>query len=766
MKSKLSLLFFIFSNFCIYAQENTISGYVVNCQSNERLIGALLYTKDSKVIAETNEYGYFNVLMPTSYDSLHISYLGFKKKAILISQINEEICLNENLQMDEVIIKGKHEMNALVAQNKLNLQLLTAVPSLGSETDILKNITILPGVTTGIEGSSDYFVRGGSSDQNLIMLDGVPVFNINHLGGYFSQVNADVINSAQFYKGNMPANYGGRLSSLLDISIKSGNQDSLKGKFGLGLITSKLYLEGPTFIKNSSFLLASRASYLGIVNLFRNINKKDRFNYWLYDINAKFHMDIGKGKLDFSFFKGQDIGMSKSLEEKKSEQTYYYSLTEFLTMWGNDVLSIKYGKPISSNLFLTALVGYSKYKNSNIESSYVKEIQIDTSIRNSLFENKSNVHSWNYQLYFDVGAFRNHLIKTGVQGAFYKGNIKTITRSSNLVNDHAYTFHELGTFINDKFQYKNFGINVGLRISHYISEGKYSGILEPRLETSLSFQKFRVFGGYHRNSQFHQLIQIDEDGFRKNYWVRTPKNNPPSISNQVYLGVKSNFNNGFMIHMEAFYKTYSHLIQFFQKNEEKLNLSEWEKNVHTNGTGKSKGIELQMSYSTQKTDVSLNYTLSNSTRTFANINGGKEFTYTYDKTHDVNIILNQQVNRNLSIFCSWVFQTGNALTLPTGRIVLPDGYSDLLFENYNNARMPNYHKLDVGLQYKKKTKYGNTRLWTFSIYNVYNRKNPNFLRIGSKVILDENQQFLYHIYKPELISYFGILPSLSYSYEF
>jgi len=770
MKKIFFITIYIICALNLFSQKVQLSGYVSDYNTGEKLIGALVFVNNN--VVSTNNFGFYTI-ESSATDSIKIrcSFIGYVSESITIANnfnntINFE--LKSGIELQEVIINSQKTRLKEAEMGSINLSIsqIRLLPTLGAESDILKAIQILPGVEGGTEGSSGIYVRGGSIDQNLILLDDVSLYYVNHLGGFISTFNSDAISNVKLIKGSYSARYGGRLSSVVDIRMKDGNQKKITGTYSIGTATSKFLLEGPIKKDKSSFLISARGFLWGFLygGLSRLIMKNSQITYNFYDFNAKYSTKIDdKNRLYLSFYTGGDQFIPRVLDV-----TFGESIT-FPIKWGNFLTALRWNKIYNSKIFSNTTFSYTRYGYSNSfkYSDLTKKTKAEQSFNSAI-----NDLTLKYDLQYNVT--NNYNIKTGFEEVvhfFTPGNLKTYEKindtvyADTLVGNPNITTNEINFYVENQLDFFNFiNLNLGLRFSNYFSKKMYYN-LEPHLLASIIFNENNSIKlSYVNNHQYVHLLTSNTVGMPVDIWVPSTENVKPEFANQYSLGyyyAAENYN----ISIETYYKKMNNLVSLSEGITAFGVSKDWEKKIETDGIGTSYGFELLIEKNIGKVTGLIAYTYANSTRQFKNINNGKPFPYKYDRRHSVNAFFSFQINENIDFSLNWTFGTGYPYTLALGKYtffgvkyngqILPGNI--LLYSDINQYRMANFHHLDIAYNISKKVKRG-IRTWTISIYNIYNRANPFYYFIRKD---DSNGDW--HLYQQSL---FPIIPTISYSLKF
>ena len=802
-----------------FSQDNiTISGYIEEAESGEKLIGTTIYDLKSGKGTVTNDYGFYSLTLPKDSVKIRISYIGYitqiyedypgndiKKNFSLSDQMLKEV---EILSSKDELVHQKSEMSTV----DLSMDKVRALPALLGENDIMKTIQLLPGVQTGSEGTSGLYVRGGGPDQNLILLDGVPVYNASHLFGFFSVFNSDAINSTKLVKGGFPARYGGRLSSVIDIKMKEGNSKKFHGQGSIGLIASKLSLEGPIIKDKTSFILSARRTYIDILarpiiaanqrnqasKSGGNANSSTTGGYYFYDFNGKINHKINdKHRLYLSNYIGRDKASLMTSDNYSLDSTNGSDSSESQLNWGNIISSLRWNYMFSNKVFINTTVRYSKYDfliafgNSSSESTLNPNNTTTINNQNFSYAYLSNIEDWSAKVDVDWMPNPDHLVKFGIGDIYHTFtpgvNQFQFSQTGNSALDTTFGAqkhyaHEVAGYLEDDWTVNDkLKGNGGIHYStFFVGDMQYSS-LQPRLSFRyLIDQKSSFKMGYAKMGQFLHLLTNSGIGLPTDLWVPATEKIKPQFSDQIAAGYARTFKDKFEVSLEGYYKTMDNLIEYKDGASFFDSETDWQDKVHV-GRGWSYGGELLVEKKIGKTTGWIGYTLSWTNRQFDSINFGNSYPYRYDRRHDIGIAVTHEFNDRINIGVVWVYGTGNAVTL--GQESYSSFNSSLVndisnfnlnpssfnfgqdnvnvstvnhIESRNNYRMPNYHRLDVSINMKKEKKWGE-RTWSFGLYNAYSRQNPFYLEFTR----NENGD-------PQLsqFSLFPLIPSFTYSFKF
>ena len=780
----LALIFLFFCSLAFSQRNVTLSGYVSDLESDESLIGVSVLLPELNTGTITNEYGFFSLTLPAGVYTVQIRYLGFETLTRELS-LNEDV--NENFELtpqaevlDEVIVEENIELlnvrNPQMSVNKLAINTIKKIPAVLGEVDVIKSITLLPGVTNAGEGASGFNVRGGAADQNLILLDEAILFNSSHLFGFFSVFNPDAIKDIQLYKGGIPASYGGRASSVLNIYQKEGNRKKFESEGGIGLISSRLLLEGPLKKEKSSFLIGGRSSY---AHLFLPlIESVDNNKAYFYDLNTKLSYTLNdRNTVYLSGYFGRDVFDIDNL---------------FDLAYGNSVANFRWNHLFSNKLFSNLSLIYSDY---------------DYTLDFGLAEFDWNLGITNFNFKYDFKHYLNDKTKLeyGLNGIYYKfdpGFIQPTAESSpvqarKLENKFAF---ENAVYAGVSYQLSSkINLQAGLRLSNFLrlgqkmntyandnpllyiessqiyEEAQPTGSVtyskgeviksftypEPRFSMAYqldSNQSFKL--SYNRMAQYLHLISNTNSPTPIDVWAPSGKYIDPQLLDQVAVGYFKIFdNNRYNLEVEAFYKTIQNRLDYI--NGAELIANDAIEQILLTGQARAGGLEVLFRKNEGKLTGWIAYTLSRSeqqtpgrTPSEVGINYGNWYATPYDKTHDISITTNYDLNKRWNLNANFIYQTGQPITYPNAQYQF-SGFSIPNFESRNSSRLPAYHRLDVSAVYSPKKRSGE---WVFGIYNFYNRKNAASIRFQENLETGRNEALR--------LTIFGIIPSVTYNFKF
>lgn len=774
MKKLTCVLLFYCVLFNNLAFSQNISGYITDYNSSEPLINANVFSSNIKYTTSSNEFGFFSLKLPDGASTqLIFSYLGYKSDTIEVTNLQEsvlQIRLIANLDLPTIEVKATNQINTFTSEiTPLSVEQLKAVPALLGETDIIRALSLTPGVSIGAEGTTGLFVRGGTPDQNLILLDGATVYNASHLFGFLSVFNPDAVKNVRLLKAGFLPEYGGRLSSILDVNMKEGNRQRTEKSFSIGLLSSRFMWEGPIKKERSSFMLSARTSYLSLLTvpvkiMFNNGNRNYHDGYWLYDLNGKINFKLtDKDQLFASFYGGQDFYENLIRDEGK---LYNRSLH-----WGNQTGSLRYIRQINSNLFAKFQLSYNRYNYQ--QENQIGDISDNESVVSELaIINSSGIQDVSLKSDFSWTAGLRQHWNAGIELAqhrFTPGLLETefgadILREVQLEIQP----QEAATYINNRIQWNdNWRTSIGLRYVFYNTEEKLYQFLEPRLSVQFLPQKKQQWSySFSKMTQPIHLLTSNSIGLPNDIWYPSTGNLPPQISYQNSLSYKQQIPSWqTTLTLSTYYKILQQQVDY----REGINLAtaneDWQNLLETDGIGRAYGGEVFLQKEVGRWNGWLSYTLSWNDRQFATINQGRWYPHRYDRRHDLSVVANYQLTKQWQVAANFVYSTGNAVTLPTAHLQNDVGIIIPIYTSRNNERLPAYHRLDLSFTRTRINKKGRETQLNFSIYNAYARKNANY--IYRRTSFERNSEGL-RLLGQQKISYgyrslFSVIPSVSYS---
>jgi outer membrane cobalamin receptor len=792
----------------IAAQQFTISGTITDAKTGEPLLSANVYNSKTLSGTASNVYGFYSLTQPAGTIPLTISFIGyeaFKSNLILSHDTLLNIALKPVIELDEVVISGQSPMQNMLSTDmgsiKLSPQKAEVLPALLGETDIIKTFQLMPGTQGGTEGTSGFYVRGGGPDQNLILLDGVPVYNVNHLFGFMSVFNSDAIRNVTLIKGGFPARYGGRLSSVLDIRMKEGNNKEFKGSASVGLISSKLTMEGPIVKDKTSFMVSGRRSYIDLLsypfqmmnNDQNDENEKLWFGYYLQDFNIKVnHIFNYKHRIYFSLYTGKDkFFINDKYHDNNEDGPYYYKYeNKGKLQWGNTTGALRWNYIISNRLFSNLTTTVSNYKLSISEKNKEEEGSDNYQPRNSeyYYEYYSQIKDFALKTDFDFVPNPSHHIRFGAQNTihyFSPGITVNRDRYSSDVTPVDTTYgnknlraNEFLFYAEDEIVVTRFlKINTGVHYSNFNIQGTTYQSIEPRISARvLLSDKLSAKASYVEMRQYLHLLANSSMGLPTDLWVPATQRISPQDSKQLSVGLFYSPGQVYEYTAEAYYKKMNHIIDYAEGSSFfELNQGNWE-DLITKGEGESYGIELMARKHKGKLSGWIGYTLSWAHRKFEDVNFGKTFPFKYDARHDLSVVTITKLSEKIDIGVTWVYRTGYPFTMEDEAYPSlldyfrephssgnTEGESKLIehFEHRNNYRMPDYHRLDVGINFHKQKKKV-YRTWSYGLYNAYARNNPFMIYSTNKWDDDTNETDT----RLKRLSIFNLIPYVRWSIKF
>lgn len=755
-----------------HAQENyTVNGIVTDSLSGESLIGVTVkFSSSTQIGTSTNAYGFFSYKLSPGEYSMTVSYVGYRtfvRTVRIDSDKRIDLELVPENSIEEIVVTAeKRNDNVISAQMgvaKVNLSEIRNVPVIFGERDVLKTLQLLPGIKSAGEGNSGFYVRGGSTDQNLILLDEAPVYNASHLLGFFSTFNSDAIKDVSVFKGGMPAQYGGRLSSVLDIRMNDGNKKEYTAEGGIGLISSRLKLEGPIVRDKSSFMISGRRTYAdAFLALAKDTSIRNNTLYF-YDLNAKANYQIDEKNTVFlsGYFGRDELGLN---------QTFGFE-------WGNATATLRWNHLYSNRLFSNTSLIYSNY-------NYV----IENFIEENNFRVSSSIRDLNLKQDFQLSLNNSHNLRFGLDLVNHRiapGSITSDTRSS--VNEETIEQRkgsEVSAYLSDEWAVNDkFNIVYGLRISSfflrgpgifnlYDAEGQIYSTreyrrgelvksyyrVEPRLTASyLLTETSSIKMSFTRNSQNLHLMSNSTASSPTDLYIMSSNNVKPEVADQIAGGFFRNFNDDkYEFSTEVYYKTMSNQIEYRSGTDLRGN-----KNVESDllyGVGRAYGIELFIKKRFGKLNGWVGYTLSKSERRFNDLDGGVWFNAKQDRTHDLSLVGIYKAGPRWTFSSTFVYNTGNAVTFPAGKYQI-NTQTYFYYSARNADRMPDYHRLDVAATLEARPGKKLQSSWSMGFYNIYGRKNAYTINFQD----DPDDKTKTQAVKTTL---FGIIPSITWNFKF
>ena len=796
------LCYILFFPLFLVSQNHTLSGYVKDAKTGEALIGVSIFVEKESKGVSTNVYGYYSISLDAGQYGVKYSYVGYSSivKTVQFSEpirLNIELSETEDL-LDEVVVYAKQSdentKGTQMGKIELSMDKIKTIPAFMGEVDILKTIQFLPGVSSGGEGNTGFYVRGGGPDQNLILLDEATVYNASHLFGFFSVFNADAIKNVSLTKGGMPANYGGRLSSVLDITMKDGNYKSFQGDGGIGLIASRLTLQGPIKEDTASYIISGRRTYIDVLAepFIPESSPSKGSGYYFFDLTAKVNWRLSdKDRLYLSSYFGRDIF---SFQNKDLD-------FNFKVPWGNATASLRWNHLFSDKLFVNTTGVFTDYNFAFEGGSNGFNFRLGSGIRD-------------FNLKQDYTYYHNslHNIKFGWNYTFHRFIPSSLSASSgdvefNTIDEIKIFGNEYAIYFQDEWDVnENLKINLGFRLSAYQHVGPFTRYYKNpntgATDSTTSYSNFEAiktyFGpeprisaryllpdnssfkfGFAHNYQYIHLASISSVSLPTDLWFPSTENVKPQIGTQYSIGYFKNFfKNNYEASVEVYYKDLNNLIEYKENSFPEDNLNNNVDNQLTFGNGYSYGAEFFIKKRTGDFNGWIGYTYSKTMRKFDAIDNGEWFPAKYDRRNDLSLVGQFQINKRVNIGAVFVYATGNSISLPERRwFSLEENRIITVWSKRNQYRLNPYHRLDISLTinskpFKKKVNIETNKVekvnkkvtssWNFSVYNAYNRANPYFIFFDfSGDPLQGTAEF-----GASQVSLFPILPSVTWNFKF
>ncbi len=768
----------------------TVSGYITDGVSGETLIGAGVLvesTSGTPVGAVTNVFGFYTLTIPAAEVSLQFSYVGYESQALTVDLSHGDVSLNIVLMpssLQEAVVVAQKDagvQSTYLGAVEIPIGQVQHTPVLFGEADVLKAIQLMPGVQGGGEGSTGLFVRGGGPDENLILLDGVPIYNVDHMLGILSVFQTEAVKKVTLYKGSFPARYGGRVSSIVDIRTNDGNMKEWHGSLGIGALTDKLHLEGPVISDKLSMSFSARGLhsllYDPIIRLALRNSDTEYINYYFYDLNGKITWRLSdKDRFILGGYSGRDNG-GVTMKESYSD---VFSRTKMGIAWGNDVASLRWNHVFSSRLFANTTVAFNRYRMlMNVEArekgdDYTYKFDIDYI---------SGIRDWSGRIDFDFVPGPRHLVKFGTEYIYHTFMPQTLSaitldsRDSSEDMDQTYQFgsphgyygHDISLYAEDDISVSdNLTVNPGVYVSLFVTDSKPYFNIQPRLSAKYRLDNGIAFKtGYARMAQYVHLLSSSSISLPLDLWVPITRNIKPVTSDQVSAGVYYDGIQGWEFSVEGYYKAINNLLEYKDGTVTIGSSTGWENKV-VMGQGRAIGLEFLAQKNSGRLTGWLAYTLAKSDRIFpdGSINNGKRFPYKYDRRHNLNVNVTFKLRKWLDVNAAWSFASGGTTTVPMRRTTVSDPETGQqtsadYVEARNNFRLPSSHRLNLGMDFHA------GRRWdlNLSIYNVYNHMNPNFTFVSNQKVRTANGTYENKLVM-EQITILPFFPSFSATYTF
>ena len=769
-------------NLLSISSQTTLSGRVRNAASGEYILGANVIVEDNLLGVSTNLYGFYSLSLPEGENTIKYSFIGFESLILKVNMMESSV-KDVNLIPKTVEIKGadiigergENTNSTELGSTVVSIETIKSLPALFGEVDVLKVIQLLPGIQSSGEGNTGFYVRGGGPDQNLILLDNAAVYNASHLFGFFSVFNADAISNVGVHKGTMPARYGGRISSVLDISLREGNRREYKVNGGVGLISARLTVEGPIKKDVSSFIISARRTYIDVLTRpFTKGTSAEGSGYFFYDLNAKVnHRFSEKDEVFLSGYFGRDVFSYKNVDAGFGSSI----------PWGNAIASLRWNHLFSDKLFLNMNVAYSDY-------NFAFEGEQD----DFAFGFNSGIEDWSYKSTLNYYPNSRHKIQGGIEYVFHnfmptdyfarngdtpiEFGVSTVTYS-----------HESSAFFESDYEVNEFlKIYTGLRYSDFRHVGpftrystdytdqdstvfgkgdlvkKYGGF-EPRISARIKTSTYSsIKAGFSENYQYVHLASLSASTAPTDVWLPSSDLVKPQWGRQWSAGYFTDLgkDRSWEASIEGYYKSLENLVEYADNTLPTDNIGTNTDNNLIFGNGWSYGAEFFLKRRAGRVNGWVGYTWSKTQRVFEELNDGEVFDAKFDRRHDLSVVIDYTLNEKWRFGGVFVYATGNAISLPIQRYVIEGRITDL-YGDRNGFRMSDYHRADISATYTPEQKRENLESsWVFSIYNLYNRANPYFLFFDSEgSVTDGSLQI-----NAKQISLFPILPSFTWNFKF
>lgn len=802
MKKDLFLAIIIFGHTLnLYCQESvTISGYVTDKENGEKIIGAIVIDSLTSNTSETNNYGFFSFKTFPGVHYIRPTYVGYKGQTLKLNCTKDtlvEIYLVNNSVIDQVVINAENPNKIQSFSHPelktIPMKMVKALPSIMGERDVLRTLQILPGVQSGSEANTGLYVRGGESGDNLVLLDGIEVVNANHLFGFFSLFNDDAIKSVKFYSSGYPAIYNGRLASVVDIRTKDGNSQKTRVRGSLGLISSKLQVEGPVLKDKMTYVVSFRRTYLDIFpkSFVRHFTDYTEASYYFYDLNARLHWKINdKNNLYLSNYAGKDNGFFQTDNKHgnnppEESEGFIQALTRKDFDWGNNLFMLRYEHLVSKNLFVNVSAGISKYKYSGKERNfnlalYWQNDSLKQSKNDNIFKTHSEVKIYSFSIDFEHYLNTSNHLTYGIGSKVYQvnpslENIQITDTSGNLGSLYSHSYYVY--FQDDIRLWDKLVVRPGININYY----KAKNISRPRYDKRLvlSYQLTEKLGiniEYADMTQYLQLLTLSKISLSSDLWLPSYNKIKPSESIDKSIGFSYSPSNSLSICTKFYKRDYKNLLAYKEGFSVIDNYNDFS-DMTTSGTGTSRGIEISIEKSLGIITGMMSYCYSSSERTFKEINQGETFKAEYDRPHNFKLFITAAIGKKWTIGAVFNIMSGSMLTMGNGKYGTWFNYGENPWSNVtygstdmtkiivykkNSYRLPVYHRLDLSATYSlKKNKYSSSL--NFGLYNAYNAKNVYDVQLE---FIGYDSSTGKEIYKLVNKSLFPLIPYIGYNFEF
>lgn len=776
----------------------TISGFVRDSASYESLISATVVESESGKGAVSNNYGFYSITLPPGKVTLSSSYVGYEAHAVTLVLTCDtliDLPLKAVESLGEVVVQGLNPRSGVLSSQTgvedVPSGRIKSLPALLGEADVVKTLQRLPGAAVGMEGMSGLFVRGGTGSDNLYLLDGNPIYHTDHLLGFFSAFNPDAVKNATFYKGSFPAEYGGRLSSVVDVRTHDGDRKEYHGNLSIGLLAMRANLEGPIVKDRSSFNLSVRRTWVDLITMpalalaNRGTDRKVRGGYHFYDMNAKVnHSFSDRSRVYLSFYMGSDgyRDGQDSNDPRDSEHDYRWR-------WGNLIGSAGWNQVINPKLFASFTAGYTRYRSHIIRKKDAFVSSMDEQQQQTYYQEahyRSSIEDFSLRAAFDYRPHIRHRVRMGGDYQFHsfrpeQSNMRSWYQDS-VVSQRDYTVfshslihgHEMSLYAEDEIHLaKRLRVNAGVRYTLFHVQGETYQSFQPRL--SARYLLLRNLSAKVSYSKMNQYVHLLANGYVSqptDIWVPVTRRIRPMYAHQVTGGLCLNLRNSYDFSVEAYYKRMNNLVEYRDNIPVASSFAGWEDRVGL-GKGRAYGLELMARKKKGRLSGWIGYTLSRSDRWFpdGSVNKGRRFPSKYDNRHKVDVVATYKLSRKVELTAAWMFASGNRITIldqlyqlpteqPANGYFVPQGSSyGNSASSRNNYQLPAYHRLDLGVNFYRYKKKGRMGIWNLSLCNAYLKANPVMIQpqyyYTDKWNVRLKETFL-----------FRCIPSLSYTYKF
>jgi len=772
-----------------FAQSLVISGYVTDASNGEVLVGTNVFAINLQQGTTTNQYGFFSLTIPSDSAAIRFSHQGFEALTLGFKHPKQEVhriqLLPKVIAFDSLLVIEADEYDGLhqqvqMSSMEVSMEEVEALPALLGETDLLKVFQLMPGIQSGVEGSTGLYIRGGTPGQTLILLDGATVYNAGHLFGFMSTFNTDAINTATVLKGGFPSRYGGRLSGVLDVTMREGNRNKFEGRGAVGLVASRVTVEGPLFNGRSSFIVSVRRTYLDLITWgFQKLIGSDYIQgYHFYDVNAKWNMDVtSKDRVFVSFYAGRDKAYEHDRTSFAPGET---DQSSFELDWNNVTLTSRWNRVFNSRLFSNMTILLSHFQSGILEElKYKTETNIgpfgDRYTNTGTFGDRYTNGLTDVSIKTDLEYFphRDHHVRFGAMGTYHQFTPSiqrhhefesALNIDTTIVIPVKVSTSEWSAYAEDEITLsRKLKANVGVHISGYVTQNSTYTSVQPRVSTSYLLPRDWAFKiSYAQMQQYIQLLSNSGSGLPTDLWLPSTTDIPPQKAWQLATGIERTIDRYALdVSLEGYYKQMDGVIAYKEGGNLVGSNQNWEDAV-TIGRGWTYGAEFYVRRKRGQTTGWISYTLSYSHRRFSDLNEGRVFPHRYDRRHDISIALVRELGRR-KISVIWVYSTGHAVTLSTSRYTHEGAIIDL-YSEHNGFRVPAYHRLDLSLHFPRDS--AKPSEFILSFYNMYSRRNTFFIETKDNQNVDPYIGYYNEQRTIKKFTLFPIIPSLSYRFYF